>query len=61
MTRLTEGNSQNQALESSCVEVKVLSLALYFSLFFSLFLYVVYMFICLYYVCLVKVYFVFVF
>ena len=46
MTRLIEGNGHNQALESSCVEVKVLSLALHFSLFFSLFLYVVFMFMC---------------
>ena len=54
MTRLIEGNGHNQALESFCVEVKVLSLALHFSLFFSLFfsllfslfLYVVFMFMC---------------
>ena len=33
MTRLTEGNGQNQALKSSSVEVKFLTLALRFSLF----------------------------
>ena len=34
MTRLTEGNGQNQALESSYAEVKFLTLALHFSLIF---------------------------
>ena len=34
MNRLTEGNGQNQALKNSSVEVKVLTLALHFSLFF---------------------------
>ena len=33
MNRLTKGNGQNQGLKSSSVEVKVLSLALCFSLF----------------------------
>ena len=31
VTKLTEGNSQNQALKNSFVEVKVLSLAFHFS------------------------------
>ena len=34
MTRLTEGNSQNQALKSFSVEVKFLTLALRFCLIF---------------------------
>ena len=34
VNRLTKGNSQNQALESSNVEVKFLTLALCFSLLF---------------------------
>ena len=43
MTRLTGGNGQNQALKSSSIEVKFLTLALRFSLF----LYVLYLFMCL--------------
>ena len=41
MTILIKGSSQNQALESSSVEVKFLTLALHFSL-------LLYVFICVY-------------
>ena len=37
MIRLTEGDGQNQALESSSVEVKFLTLALHFPLLFFCF------------------------
>ena len=40
MNRLTKGNSQNQALKSSSVEVKVLSLAVHLSLFAVVCMYV---------------------
>ena len=38
MNRLTEENGQNQALKNSSVEVKILSLALRFSLHFFVFM-----------------------
>ena len=40
MNRLIKENGQNQALKSSNVEVKVLILALHFSLFLCLYIYV---------------------
>ena len=42
VNRLTEGNSQNQALKSSNVEVKFLTLAHHFSLIFLCFYVYVY-------------------
>ena len=39
VNRLTKGNGQNQVLKSSSIEVKVLTLAFYFSLFFCVYLY----------------------
>ena len=51
MNKLTEGNSQSQALESPSVEVKFLTLALYFYLLFLCFydyIYVLNALICLF-------------